>query len=259
MVGIPSRARPLVFTGLCNRFEAYLFRRCRRILAVSSYLCRMIVEKGGGIPDQIRVVPNAIDPQTLKTGPRNLRLQEELGITRRRVIGFAGWFDRWDRLDWMIQVFARLLATEPDICLLLIGDGPVLGQVRQECVRLGITEHVRMTGKIPRSEVQEYLKLLDIALLPHSNQFGSPVVLFEFFGLRIPVVAPRLPPMEDVITDGENGVLFPPLNLDACARAVAKLLQNPELATQVAHSAHQRLLEKHTWKHNAEQIYQNLP
>ena len=42
------------------------------------------------------------------------------------------------------------------------------------------------TGAVPRKEVYEYLSLLDVAVLPHSNDFGSPVVMFEFMGSASP-------------------------------------------------------------------------
>lgn len=260
VVGIPNRARPLVFKNLCNLFEQYLLKRTSRVLTVSSYLRQMILEKGGIAASSVLVVPNAIDPLELNSAPKNLEIQKKLGIQGRKVIGFVGWFDRWDRLDFMVQVFARLRDIEPNLVLLLIGDGPVLSQVRENVTARNLVDAVFYTGKVPRGEVQEYMKLLDIALLPHSNQFGSPVVLFEFFGLKIPVVAPRLPPIEDVMEDGVNGLLFNPLDIDNCVSKVGLLLadEGGELAGQLADIAHDRLLADHTWQRNAEQIYSKL-
>lgn len=251
--GISNRARRQTFPRLCARFERFLFERCAGIHTVSSQLGKMILRQG--VPEsRVHVVPNAFNVEKVRGIVRDEALAARLGLAGRRVIGFAGWFDRWDRLDFFIDVFAQVKAAHPGTALLLIGDGPVLVEARRAVAERGVAADVVFTGAVPRTEVLNYLNLLDIAVLPHSNDFGSPVVMFEFMALRKPVVAPRLPPIEDVHVDGDTALLFKPLDVAECRGAIERMLDAPELASAIADRAYRRLTERHTWRRNAELI-----
>ncbi len=251
--GIPNRARRQSMPWLCVRFERFLFDRCAAIHTVSSYLRQRILAQGVAA-EKVRVTPNAIDPDRFTGATRDAELESRLGLTGRIVIGFAGWFDHWDRLDLLVEVFAKTAAQDPQLALLLIGDGAVLEPVRHRCTELGIDQRVVMTGAVSRDQVQRYLALLDIAVITHSNEFGSPVVMFEFMGLKIPIVAPRLPPVTDVLTDGEHALLFDVLDMDAMRRQLETLIGAPERRRALAENAHRLLMQRHTWRQNAELI-----
>jgi glycosyltransferase involved in cell wall biosynthesis len=130
----------------------------------------------------------------------------------------------------------------------------VLVDARRAVAERGVAKDVVFTGAVPRTEVLNYLNLLDVAVLPHSNDFGSPVVMFEFMALRKPVVAPRLPPIEDVHQDGDTALLFKPLDAAECRAAIERMLDEPGLAPAIADRAFRRLTERHTWRRNAELI-----
>lgn len=253
VTAIPDRARRQVFAKLCEYFERYLLARCQQVLPVSSYLAELGKARA---PDSVPffVTPNAIDPTKIVPRPKSTELVDKYQLAGKQVIGFAGWFDHWDRLDLLLQLLNRISSRYPQTCLLLIGDGPGLTDLTAQASALNLRERVILTGKVSRDQVLDYLQLLDIAVLPHSNAFGSPIILFEFFGLKIPVVAPRLPPLEDVITNKENGLLFTPLDLDECTAAVEQLLESDSLRNSIADQAHKRLLAKHTWQRNAEAV-----
>lgn len=253
--GIAHRARKQTFPALCARFERFLFARCTSIQTVSSHLKQRILNQR--VPDsRVHVTPNAFDVEKVKGHARQPTLVKRFQLDGKAVIGFAGWFDYWDRLDFLIDVFHELKSAHPDIRLLLIGDGPVAAQLRQQVAEYGLDDVV-FTGAVPRQEVYDYIALLDIAVLPHSNDFGSPVVMFEFMGLHIPVVAPKLGPILDVQRDGETALLFDPLNHEQCRTAITHLLCSIELRQRLAANAYAKLVAEHTWRKNAEHILQS--
>lgn len=253
--GIANRARRQSYPGLCSRFERFLFARCTGILTVSSHLRDRILKQE--VPgERVRVVPNAFDVAKVAGIVRNGELAKQLGIGSRLAVGCAGWFDRWDRLDFFIEVFRELRRRHEGIALVLIGDGPVVGEARRLVQTHGLAGDVVFTGAVPRTDVYRYLDLIDIAVLPHSNDFGSPVVMFEFMGLRKPVVAPRLGPIEDVHQDGDTALLFKPLDVDECRGAIERLVVSADLREQLAERAYVKLTTHHTWRRNAELILQ---
>jgi glycosyltransferase involved in cell wall biosynthesis len=254
--GIEHRARKQSYPWLCSRFERFLFARCTSVHTVSSHLKKRILRQGIEAA-RVHVVPNAFNIDKVKGQVRKPELARQYGLEGKTVFGFVGWFDHWDRLDLLINVFADLLPRHPDARLLLIGDGPVTPSLRERARERGVQDKVVFTGAVPRQQVFDYISLLDIAVLPHSNDFGSPVVMFEFMGLRIPVVAPRLEPILDVQRDNETALLFEPLNREQCMVAIERLLKSPELRTRLTDQAWAQLVAEHTWHRNASHILES--
>ncbi|MFN8841491.1 MAG: glycosyltransferase family 4 protein, partial [Burkholderiales bacterium] len=251
--GVPARTRQQILPRLAGWFERRLFARCASIHCVSSYL-RAMIERQGVAPERIVLAPNAFDPSQISP-PGDLEgLRDRLGLRSRPVDGCVGWFTYWDRLDFLIDTFAAFAPAHPDAVLLLIGDGPMTDALREQARRLGVEDRVRFTGAVPRSQVFDHIRLLDVGVLPHSNPFGSPVVMFEMMGLGIPVVAPRLAPMRDVLVEGVTGSMFEPLDADSYRVAITRLVDSADERRSMGSRARVRVLEQYTWRRNAERI-----
>jgi len=251
--GIKNRARRQTFEKTCSFFEQILFTRCTKILTVSSYLKAMIIENGVN-PDRIKVVPNAIDLEKFNRQIEISDLLSKYGLKDKIVIGFAGWFDEWDRLDLLIDAFRDLHQQYSQLVLLLIGDGTVLDGVRAKINKYGLSDFIIMTGAVDRKEITNYLSLLDIAVITHSNEFGSPVVMFEFMGLKIPVVAPKLMPITDVLRHDKTALLFDVLEMGQLKACITELIEDKNYRSQLAEDAYQVLVKEHTWEDNAKII-----
>jgi hypothetical protein len=78
-------------------------------------------------------------------------------------------------------------------------------------------------------------------------------------GLSIPLVLPRLPPIEDVHRDGETALTFPPLDFQACRAALERYLTDATLRETIAARAHAMLISRHTWRDTATRIMAALP
>lgn len=251
--GVPERARKQSFLRLCNAFERALFRRCSRIHAVSSYLADR-AGAAGASSAQLVVVPNGFDMSRIPAAPRRDELRRKFGLDGAFVLGFAGWFDDWDRLSVLVEVMARILRVSPVFRLCLIGDGHGRAAAENRAAELGIADKVVFTGAVARAEVYDYLSMLDVGVLPNSNMFGSPMIMFEMMGLGIPLVLPRLPPIEDVHRHGQTALLFQPLSVEECSECVLSLFANVSLREQIAAAAKNRLLEEHSWVRTVERI-----
>jgi glycosyltransferase involved in cell wall biosynthesis len=95
---------------------------------------------------------------------------------------------------------------------------------------------------------------MDICVMPHSNDYGSPMKVFEYMALGKAVLAPDLPPLRDVINSGENGLLFG-VNAGGgvpnLRSALANLLgADPERLAAMGAAARDAAGAKHTWGEN---------
>lgn len=255
--GIKDRARKQYLKPLAVFFEKRLFLLCSRIITVSSYLENLIHErlKGCNYKGDVVVAPNAIDINKIPEKIKSTKLMSEYSISnKQKVIGFAGWFDHWDRLDIFVRLISAMRNKGHDVVGLLVGDGVGVKEALELARKLKVEDNIVFTGAVNRQQIYSYLGLFDIAVFPHSNEFGSPVVMFEFMSLKIPVVAPKLLPIKDVLTDQDNALLFDVLDEDMLSDCMNEMLVNTELAEKLADNAYNVITEKHTWTNNASLI-----
>ena len=95
--------------------------------------------------------------------------------------------------------------------------------------------------------MQIFISSIDIFIIPHSNLFGSPIVLFEFMAMSKPVVAPALPPIEDVIVDDINGLLLTPEDKSGLVNKMNLLIAEPKQRDRLGKEAYKMIHANHTW------------
>lgn len=253
------QGKRLTMSGLARWFERRIFRGAAGIVAVSGYLRAQAVARGVA-PERVQVTPNAVDPAWFDPARFSGRkIREKLGWTGATVVGFAGSFARWHRIDLLIRAFAHLAPEHPELRLLLIGDG-LYRPATEELVReLGIPDRVLFTGRVSHTEIPSYLGALDIGVMPASNVFGSPMKVFEYMAMGRPTLAPRLGPLEEAIRDGEHGYLFEPNSEAALTGCLRALVSDPDRMRRMGEAARAKVLGEHQWVHNARTTLSLLP
>lgn len=142
-----------------------------------------------------------------------------------------------------LKLAERIHKRRDDIHFLIAGDGSpsYKAKLRQRVQDLGIGEHVKFLGFV--ENIPELLS--SMALLIHTmvgESFGR--VFIEAMAARLPVVAFKSGGAEDIVVEGQTGLLVPPGDLDAMEGAVRRLLDNPALRKQMG-KAGRRRVENH--------------
>ena len=107
-----------------------------------------------------------------------------------------------------------------------------LEQVRRCSERAGVEDMIHLPGWVSEPEKLELLKRSDLLLLP-SYWEGLPLCVLEAMACGLPVVCTNVGGMVDLVTDGENGFLVAPGDVDALADCIAKLVQDPTLRNEM--------------------------
>ena len=251
--GLDDRARKQYFKYFGSIFERYIFKRCSGIMTVSSYLKNKAIENKADAKI-ISVVSNAIEVETIQSVTKDIKLVNKFNFGESTVLGFAGWFDHWDRLDFFVDAFNALKKEGENIKILLIGDGKVVDEIKNKINDLDLNDDIIFTGAVQKKEMHKYISLIDIAVLPHSNNFGSPVILFEMMSLKIPIIGPNLLPITDVVENNITGLIFKPLDLSSLCDSIRRYLSSKELRENHADNAYEKLINNYTWKNNALKI-----
>ena len=247
------RKRSSLLKPLVQFVEKWVFNNAAGIVVVSTYLKAHMVSLG--IEEgKIIVLPNAADPEKFSPSQSSSTVKNKFGINEEKVIGFVGGFYPWHGLDLLLNVFDELSRKHDNIVLLLIGDGPMRSSLEEKIIEMKIESRVHFAGKISSNNLPEYIAAFDIAVMPHSNVYGSPMKIFEYMAMEKAVVAPRFGPLEDGIDNGVNGYLFEPGNEVELFEAFDRLLMNDDLRMKVGAQGRKRVLNKHNWNYNAELV-----
>jgi glycosyltransferase involved in cell wall biosynthesis len=123
---------------------------------------------------------------------------------------------------------ASLLRDEyPNLVWLIVGDGDKRDEMATEATRMGVFDQMRFAGWVEHREVNRYINLADLSVLPSETE-GLPLAYLESMACGVPVVASDIPAAREVTNNSEVGLLHGVGNIDALANAVAGLLANRE-------------------------------
>jgi glycosyltransferase involved in cell wall biosynthesis len=187
------------------------------------------------------VVYNGVNDKRISVSPSEVRsVRDKLGIpVEDIVIGVAASLTPAKDHDNFLKAATRVAVEVPEARFLIVGEGPLRWSLQQQATCLRLKDRVIFAGQHP--DVAPYIANFDVAVLPSNNYEGCSNFLLEAMGIGTPCVATAVGGNPELITDGENGLLVPPRNPDALAKAIIRLVRQPELAVCLAQTANERL------------------
>lgn len=136
-------------------------------------------------------------------------------------------------LEYLLRAVAELKAARRErFQLLLVGEGPLKEELETLADKLGVAELVEFLGFKPYKELGELYEKADILVLPSLSE-GIPKVLLEAMAKNLPIIATEVGGIPDVVHDEQTGLLVRPRDAKAIERAIARLLDDPNLYARV--------------------------
>ena len=128
--------------------------------------------------------------------------------------------------EYLIEAAARMVASQPNLRFLLVGDGELRPRLEERVRRLGLERFFVFAGLVPPAEIPAYLSAMDMLVhcslreglaraLPQALLAGKPVISFDIDGAR------------EVCLDQRTGYLLPPKSIDGLERAIVGLANDP--------------------------------
>ncbi len=230
------------------RLDWLLVRLATRVVATSEAV-RGRLARWPAAHRQCVVVPNGLDLQAFVPLKDADAVRESLGLPAgARVIGTVGRLVPFKGHRHLLEAFARLRAREPDVHLVVVGDGPERAALERQARELGVAPAVRFTGH--REDVPDLLAALDVFVLPSlAEHFGR--VLLEAMAMERPVVATAAGGVPEVVEAGVTGLLVPPANAAALADAVLTLLADPAHGRALGRAGRRRVEARFDLRHHA--------
>lgn len=244
------RKRSKLLKPLAARIEKWVLEDADGLIVVSNYL-KEHLESMGIDKNKIIVLTNAANPEVFNPQISSSVIRNKSNMDGKIVIGFAGGFYPWHGLDLLLDAFKIASIKYKNIALLLIGDGPIKPYLEKKVFETGLKDQVCFTEMVPHHSLPAYIAAFDIGVMPHSNEYGSPMKIYEYMAMGKPVIASKFGPLEDGITHGKEGFLFKPGDIDELIFFLDKLIKNKTLREEMGRCGRQRIVNRHNWLNNA--------
>jgi glycosyltransferase involved in cell wall biosynthesis len=200
-------------------------RAARRFFCVSQDIAAEIAARRLVPRDKLAVVLNGINTEPFREPVDRDALRRALGIAADApVIGTVGRLNEVKRQDLLIRAFTRVKVSYPAARLLLVGDGPLRGELQELAARLGVAAAVCFAGYQSRPE--QYLRVMDVFALTSRTE-GLPLAVLEAWAAGLPVVASAVGGVPALVSHRRTGLLFPTGDETALAGLLGELLDNP--------------------------------
>ncbi|HEX9094366.1 MAG TPA: glycosyltransferase, partial [Coriobacteriia bacterium] len=194
------------------------------------------------VADKCRVVPFGIRVERFEGSPDTLARADSLRRRHTRpIVLFVGRLIYYKGVDVLVRAMRDVHAD-----LVLIGSGPLEGELRERVVALGMGERVTFLAPVPEAELVAWYHAADVFCLPsvaRSEAYG--LVQLEAHASGTPVVSTALPTgVPFVNPDGETGLIVPPGDAPALAAALTRLLGDDALRGRMGEQARERALAR---------------
>ncbi len=138
----------------------------------------------------------------------------------------------------LLEACGQLRGDGIDVVCDIIGEGPLRGDLERRRTTLGLDDHVTFHGACDHNDVIDSLAACDVFALPctvaaNGDRDGIPNVILEAMAMQRPVVSTGISGIPEAVVDGTTGLLVEPGRADRLAAALARVLEDPDMARRM--------------------------
>lgn len=233
-----------------EQFRTYTLSRADFAIGRNGEALEILRSKGFRKPAQ--VVPNAVDAELFRPMDR-AACRKALGLSGH-VVGYVG---RLVEEKGLLDLLDALPHCPPDVNLLLVGSGPLQGELEARVTQSGLASRVRILPGRRLEELPQVMNALDALALPSrttsrwKEQFGR--VIIEAHACGVPVIGSNSGAIPEVV--GEAGLIVPEGDPQRLAEAIRTLSAAPEMGEEMGTIGRRQVEQKYTWERVARQMH----
>lgn len=254
-----SRTRFAFMSGGTDLFagDRFLARKIAAWLACSHFNAWQIKGRYKRYP---QVMYNGVDVDQFSPDEAAPSLREQLGVGGDEVLfAFAGRLVGWKGLAAAIQAMAEPALEGFPSKLLIIGDGPELGRLKQLASSLRLDKRVIFHPAVPHQQLPRYYASSDVGIFPSIGDEAFGITIAEAMSCGKPVIASHIGGIPEVVgNEGNCGLLVPLGDSRKLAQAMARLAADHTLRKKMGYAARLRITKNFTWELAIERLLQGL-
>jgi glycosyltransferase involved in cell wall biosynthesis len=187
------------------------------------------------------VIPNAVDTKEFKPNIDCSVIKKRHNLEGKNVVLYIGRIKFHKGIEYFVSA-AKFFKS--DTHFLIVGTGDYKDVIRDYIRNLGLEDRVTLVGKVPYKELPLYYSASDVFVLPSLTRleaFG--IVGLEAMASSKPVIISDIPGVREVITDGQEGFLTPPMEIEQMAQKIKKLLTDPKLRKRMGMAGRKKVVK----------------
>jgi len=223
------------------------------IITTGEHIRRELLQTHKILAERIVSIPTGADAGRFHPGPPDLELKKRMGLPiDSPVITLVAVLRAQKRHELVIAAAAEVIKVFPQARFIFVGDGPGRKRVEQEIKNAQLESHILMTGY--REDIPAILSFTDLGIISSVAE-GIPQFLFQIMAMGKPVIATEVGGIPEIVTSGVNGVLIPPEDPAALAKALVQVLGDPESARRLGEEGRRLVEQEYTVEKMAEKVY----
>lgn len=243
------------FRSVMDKYLIKTLRSCKsadKIVTYSGFMRNQIVTWYGVNREKIVVIPNGVNLQKFSDCTGKLSLEGDPAIL------YVGYLSKFKSVNLLIYAVSKLRSTLPNMKLHIVGHGnqralELLAKEKQ------VEKIVIFHGQANPETVPLYFRSADFCVFP-SRRDSAGLTLLEAMASGAPVIASNRGGTPEIITQGEDGILFDPDDPNALPEAIFCLSQNSDLRQKLSSNA-LKTAAKYSWERIADKyisLYKSL-
>jgi glycosyltransferase involved in cell wall biosynthesis len=236
-------------------FTIWALRHATAITALSKDLAAKIAALGIS-HRQITVIPLGIRETIFFPRGEKTMLRRQLQLpTAGPLFLFAGNWVPVKGLNYLFEAFARVCQQLQEAKLIMIGSGELQPLLKRQAQKIGIVNQIIWIGQKAHAEIPLWMSAADFLVLPSLSE-GYGLVALEALACGTPVIASRVGGIPEILTSNDFGILVPPRDSEALARAMLEAAGRKWEMKKLVDYAH-----AHTWSKQTQdllKLYQNV-
>ena len=156
------------------------------------------------------------------------------------LVGVAARLVQHKGVDVFLAACRGVADPRHDARFIVVGSGPEGHALRNQCERLGLSDRVRFLERLGDDQMVAFFRALDVFMLPTRRE-GFGMVFAEAMSQETPAIGPRIAPVDEIVVDGETGLLIDDERPESYAAATLSLLADANLRARFGAAARRRV------------------
>lgn len=228
-----------------KKIEKLVYPKFDLVIANTPYMKEWVIEMGA---KNVDVVSQGVDPNIMKPIPKDNELKIKLNITKEDVIMYLGTIESFSGLDIFLKKIPSMLIKNPNLKLLIVGDGGHLSKIKKIVKELKLESKVIFTGYVPYTDVPKYCSISKICIntfqINKMTDKLSPVKIFDMLSCEKTIVTTKLKGLQYDFPIQEKILVYD--DLENFNSTILSLLENNE-TEEIGKKGRKFIEDNFTW------------
>lgn len=226
----------------------YLLSKSSKIIALSEYWKRQLLQIDGLPSEKIAVMYNFVDAEKFR-GYSKTKCREALNLPQNKKIVFSiGRLVERKGYQYLVEVVLHIVEKRNDVIFFIGGKGHLKNYLERRIMELGIEEYITLLGFVPDEMLPVWLNASDIFVMPSTRE-TFPIVMLEALASGTPFVGSAIGAVPEIIISEEFGLLVEPGNPQDLAEKILIALEKEWNQKKI-----KKYAEQFTWKNIKKQV-----